>query len=32
LVGSAEERKALRSLAESVPGVTGVVDEMIPAY
>jgi len=32
LVGSAEERKALTSLAESVPGVTGVVDEMIPAY
>jgi CBS domain-containing protein len=32
LVGSAEERKALTSLAEDVPGVTGVVDEMIPAY
>jgi CBS domain-containing protein len=32
LVGSAEERKALTSLAESVPGVTGVVDEMIAAY
>lgn len=32
LVGSAEERKALTSLAEGVPGVSGVVDEMIPAY
>jgi len=32
LVGSPEERKALISLAEDVPGVTGVVDEMIPAY
>lgn len=32
LVGSAQERKALTTLAESVPGVTGVVDEMIPAY
>jgi hypothetical protein len=32
LAGSAEERKALTSLAESVSGVIGVVDEMIPAY
>jgi len=32
LVGSAEERKALTSLVESVPGVTGVIDEMIAAY
>jgi CBS domain-containing protein len=32
LVGSVEERKALTSLAEDVPGVTGVVDEMIPSY
>ena len=32
LVGSPDERKALTSLAEGVPGVTGVVDEMIPAY
>ena len=32
LVGSAQERKALTSLAESVPGVTGVIDEMIAAY
>lgn len=32
LVASPEERKALISLAEDVPGVTGVVDEMIPAY
>jgi CBS domain-containing protein len=32
LVGSAAERKALIALAEGVPGVTGVVDEMIPAY
>jgi CBS domain-containing protein len=32
LVGSAEERKALMSLAEGVPGVVGVVDEMIAAY
>jgi len=32
LVGSAEERKALMSLAEDVPGVTAVVDEMIAAY
>jgi CBS domain-containing protein len=32
LVGSAEERKALMSLAEGVPGVIAVVDEMIAAY
>jgi hypothetical protein len=32
LVGSAAERKALRALAESVPDVTRVCDETIPAY
>jgi osmotically-inducible protein OsmY len=32
LVGSDEERKALTALAEGVPGVVGVSDEMIPAY
>ena len=32
LVASAEERRALTSLAESVSGVIGIVDEMIPAY
>ena len=32
LVGSPEERKALMALAESVPGVAGVRDEMISAY
>jgi hypothetical protein len=32
LVGSPSERKALIVLAEGVPGVTGVRDEMIPAY
>ena len=32
LVGSAAERTALVALAEGVPGVTRVVDEMIPAY
>jgi CBS domain-containing protein len=32
LVGSPAERKALLAIAEGVPGVTGVVDEMIPAY
>src|SRR5215471_9528896 len=32
LVGSAAERKALIALAEGVPGVTNVIDEMIPAY
>jgi len=32
LVGSEEERKALLALAEGVPGVSSVSDEMIPAY
>jgi len=32
LVGSAAEHKALLALAEGVPGVVGVSDEMIPAY
>jgi CBS domain-containing protein len=32
LIGSEAERKALRALAEGVPGVVGVSDEMIPAY
>jgi CBS domain-containing protein len=32
LVGSAEQRQALISLAEGVSGVTAVVDEMIAAY
>ena len=32
LVGSPQERKALTSLVEDVPGVTAVKDEMIPAY
>jgi len=32
LVGSEEERKALVALAEGVPGVIRVSDEMIPAY
>jgi len=32
LVGSEAERKALLALAESVPGVSQVSDEMIPAY
>jgi CBS-domain-containing membrane protein len=32
LVGSEEERKALIALAETVPGVVNVSDEMIPAY
>jgi CBS domain-containing protein len=32
LVGSAEEHKALLALAEGVPGVVSVSDEMIPAY
>ncbi len=32
LVGSEAERKALIALAEGVPGVTAVIDEMIPAY
>jgi CBS-domain-containing membrane protein len=32
LVGSEAERKALRALAEGVPEVSRVADEMIPAY
>jgi CBS-domain-containing membrane protein len=32
LVGSEAERKALTALAEGVPGVVRVSDEMIPAY
>lgn len=32
LVGSEAERKALMALAESIPGVSRVSDEMIPAY
>jgi CBS domain-containing protein len=32
LVASPAERKALIAIAEQVPGVTDVVDEMIPAY
>jgi CBS domain-containing protein len=32
LVGSPQERKALMALAESVPGVARVCDEMISAY
>jgi CBS-domain-containing membrane protein len=32
LVGSPAERQALVVIAESVPGVAGVIDEMIPAY
>lgn len=32
LVDSPEERKALITLAESVPGVLGVADELIPYY
>lgn len=32
LVGSPEERKALLALAEGIPGVKNVADEMIPAY
>jgi osmotically-inducible protein OsmY len=32
LVGSAEERTALIALAEEVPGVAGVADEMIAGY
>jgi CBS domain-containing protein len=32
LVGSEAERKALLALAEIVPGVSRVADEMIPAY
>ena len=32
LVGSPQEHKALLALAEGVPGVASVADEMIPAY
>jgi len=32
LVGSESERKALTALAQNVPGVSDVADEMIPAY
>jgi CBS domain-containing protein len=32
LVGSADEHKALLALAEGLPGVVGVSDEMIPGY
>jgi len=32
LVGSSEERKALRALVETVPGVRSVSDEMIASY
>jgi len=32
LISSEAERKALVALAEGVPGVTQVIDEMIPAY
>jgi osmotically-inducible protein OsmY len=32
LVGSDSESKALTALAEGVPGVKSVSDEMIPAY
>jgi len=32
LVGSESERKALIALAQEVPGVSDVADEMIPAY
>lgn len=32
LVGSPDEQKALVALAEQVPGVRSVADEMIPAY
>jgi osmotically-inducible protein OsmY len=32
LVGSPAEHKALLGLAESVPGVSRVADEMIPSY
>jgi osmotically-inducible protein OsmY len=32
LVGSDAERKALLALAEGVPGVSRVADEMIRAY
>jgi len=32
LVGSESERKALIALAQELPGVSDVADEMIPAY
>jgi hypothetical protein len=32
LASSPEERTALVALAEGVPGVIGVSDEMIPSY
>jgi CBS domain-containing protein len=32
LVGSEDEHKALLALAEGVPGVTSISDEMIPGY
>jgi len=32
LVATADEHKALLALAEEVPGVVSVSDEMIPAY
>jgi CBS domain-containing protein len=32
LAASPEERKALHALVETVPGVQGISDEMIPAY
>jgi hypothetical protein len=32
LVGSESERQALIALANEVPGVSAVTDEMIPAY
>jgi osmotically-inducible protein OsmY len=32
LVGSESEREALIALAREVRGVSGVADEMIPAY
>jgi CBS domain-containing protein len=32
LIGSPEERKALFALAESVPGVRRIADELIPSY
>jgi osmotically-inducible protein OsmY len=32
LLGSQQEHKALVALAEGVPGVVSVSDEMIPAY
>jgi osmotically-inducible protein OsmY len=32
LVGSESERQALIALAQEVPGVSAVADEMIPSY